>query len=128
MKGGFSNGMDPQKLSKLDPKLREAYQRVMGTEVSQTQVSPVSQSQPEPQPEVNAQPNISAQQAPTQSSAFFTPTPNFATPVPQAQPIITERRGNPLMLIAVGIAVLVFVVIYGLFWARVFNLKLPFLP
>ncbi|MBI4089429.1 MAG: hypothetical protein HY424_01820 [Candidatus Levybacteria bacterium] len=32
--------MDPQKLSQLDPKLREAYQRVMGASVSQPQAQP----------------------------------------------------------------------------------------
>ncbi|KKQ36924.1 MAG: hypothetical protein US55_C0048G0010, partial [Candidatus Levybacteria bacterium GW2011_GWC2_37_7] len=36
--------MDPQKLSQLDPKLREAYQRVMGTVIPDSQTP--AQTQP----------------------------------------------------------------------------------
>lgn len=63
--------MDPQKLSQLDPKLREAYQRVMGTDVSVPQSPPPSNvpaSSPTPDP---------------------TPIPEPSTPAPTINPTIT---------------------------------------
>ncbi|MDP2585609.1 MAG: hypothetical protein Q8P29_01880 [Candidatus Levybacteria bacterium] len=208
MKGGFSNGMDPQKLSQLDPKLREAYQRVMGVVIPKPQ-SPTAQaqtplpdeasakagtpipsiSQPEPesiptptptsepipapkiepvaepqapptvepepflkQPPISEsatkpQPAIPQQEAtpapqptnPTQQSSNFiqmnsevsaapTPTQNFTAPVLQAPTVVLKKKGNMLIPAMIAITILVFIVVYGLFWARIFNLNLPFLP
>ncbi len=62
--------MDPQKLSQLDPKLREAYQRVMGTSIPQPQVAPIQAQTPPPPP------------MPTPD-----PTPN---PAPEPEPIPNE--------------------------------------
>ncbi|MDZ4228005.1 MAG: hypothetical protein U1E54_02045 [Candidatus Levybacteria bacterium] len=180
MKGGFSNGMDPQKLSQLDPKLREAYQRVMGVVIPKPQ-SPTAQaqtplpdeasakagtpipsiSQPEPEsiptptptsepipaPNIEPQPAIPQQEAtpapqptnPTQQSSNFiqmnsevsaapTPTQNFTAPVLQAPTVVLKKKGNMLIPAMIAITILVFIVVYGLFWARIFNLNLPFLP
>jgi len=135
--------MDPQKLSQLDPKLREAYLRVMGTEV------PAPQTAPPVQTPVSV-PQFQAQQEPIPA-----PTPvsqpiqgmNSEIPVPQTsmpddlrmtspvapapafrpQPVALEKKSGmiPVFFVIVGA---VFIVIYALFWTKVFNLKLPFLP
>ena len=47
--------MDPQKLSQLDPKLRDAYQRVMGTAIPQPQ-APVQSQSPMPTPPIPTSP------------------------------------------------------------------------
>lgn len=178
--------MDPQKLSQLDPKLREAYQRVMGTVIpkpqsppAQTQTpppinkppipdpisTPPAQPQPEPatppatqpkpffipQPPTNPQPEAPPageptpqSSIPTQSTSNFTQmnsevaapsvtatvpvlTPNFTTPASQTQTAVLKKKGNMLIPAMIVITILVFIVVYGLFWARIFNLNLPFL-
>src|SRR3989338_142798 len=195
--------MDPQKLSQLDPKLREAYQRVMGTVIPEPQAAPIQAqtsppaasepstpipnptptpqpepepipistpepSQTEPVPAPNTEPTIAPQppadqkrepffipqpetpptggptpqpdpiqqasnfvqmnsEVPATPTAVPAPTPNFATPV-QSQTIAIKKKNNILIPAMIVITILVFIVVYGLFWARIFNLKLPFLP
>jgi len=133
--------MDPQKLSSLDPKLREAYQRVMGTTIPEPQAAPLSQaSAPIPQPEfVPASPTT----IPTQQASNFVqmnseipaaaPTaalaPNFTVPPVSQVPIMPiKKKGSSIMPVLFVIVGLVFIVIYTLFWTKIFNLKLPFLP
>jgi hypothetical protein len=156
--------MDPQKLSQLDPKLRDVYQRIMGTQVSNPQAAaapvppqqntppvqartfvrstPQIEIQPQPippvQPPIFAQPNQVVQPNPVFQmnpqipTPAVTATPNFAPPPPappvQAQGMTMEKKGGSIKFILFGIVFLVFLVIYTLFWAKVFNLKLPFLP
>jgi hypothetical protein len=104
--------MDPQKLSQLDPKLRDVYQRIMGTQVPKPQAvpipqqsepvqaqtfapPPISQIQPQPQtiPAQQPQPAVPAQPSPVfaqMNPQMPTPTPtmpaasNFAAPVVSA--------------------------------------------
>jgi hypothetical protein len=156
--------MDQQKLTQLDPKLRDVYQRVMGTSMPepktaatpqiqpvQTQTKPilttpqpsippqptiVSQSQPQAvptpsQPAVGAQPTPNFVQmnsevhtsAPTATPAAFT-NPNFVAPI-QTQTTAVKKKGGilPVLFVFVG---LIFIVIYTLFWTKIFNYKLPF--
>lgn len=139
--------MDPQKLASLDPKLREAYQRVMGTPIPKTQTPPPppkptadpnQNPTPEPQPEPFPTPQPAIPTPPTQASNFVqmnseaaTPptSQNFITPSPMPQSqTITVKKKNGMMPILIGIAGLVFVAIYTLFWTKIFNFKLPFLP
>lgn len=179
--------MDPQKLSSLDPKLRDAYQRVMGTTIPQPQAAPVQAQtpppppvptpdptpaptpapQPEPTPAPtptieepkapSIQPPISEptpaiptptiptpqpaipQQPPVQASSFVqmnsevpapaaapTVSPNFVAPI-QAQTIAVKKK-SMMMPIVIVFASLVFIAVYTLFWTKIFNFKLPFLP
>jgi hypothetical protein len=186
--------MDPQKLSQLDPKLREAYQRVMGTTIPEPQAKsdlaqaapiqaqtplptdlsadlsaealaeveapakveasakandPIPSPQPapaipepiaEPQPVINPQPAIPPQQASnfvqmnSEAPTSPAPTPNFTTPAAfdaapiQTQAIVVKKKNNILMLTMIGITILVFIAVYSLFWVKIFNFKLPFLP
>lgn len=150
--------MDPQKLSQLDPKLRDAYQRVMGTAIPEppaTTVPPnpqqnepiqaqtpdlsagkplASELQPDPvasqpvtesQPTINQQPSPAPQPAAPAESAQTT-SANFTMPV-QTQTMAVKKKSG-LMPILFGIVGLIFLAIYTLFWTRIFNFKLPFLP
>lgn len=180
--------MDPQKLSQLDPKLRDAYQRVMGTTIPEPQVTPASpkfqrgepaqtqtpppvggptapipdpistpQPQPQPQPEpkpsepptsepqpaplipepiaepqpaINPQPqasNFVQMNSEVAASPAAAPTPNFTAPI-QIQTISIKKKNNILIPVMFGIAALVFITVYTLFWTKIFNFKLPFLP
>lgn len=98
--------MDPQKLSQLDPKLREAYQRVMGTTIpeppatpSQTQTSippnPDAASNPQPQPQLTPPPvNEPVPTIPTQPTPPSTPESEPASPTPpitEPQPTINPQ-------------------------------------
>lgn len=74
--------MDP-KLSGLDPKLKEAYDRVMNGPTA----SPAAQSTTPPQPIVNSVPNF---QNPMQNQPIATPN----NPMPQ--PPINTVQNNPL--------------------------------
>jgi hypothetical protein len=173
--------MDPQKLSKLDPKLRDAYQRVMGTPIPEPQVQPIQAQtppppggpipdpaptppmpQPEPPipppsseptptiqepptaPEPLIQPPVSEPQPtiPTESPAIPAPEPAIPPQQPPAQAdnfvqmnsevasaqSTAIKKKNGMMPILIGAAGLVFIVIYTLFWTKIFNFKLPFLP
>lgn len=169
--------MDPQKLSQLDPKLRDAYQRVMGTVIPESQTPPVQAQTPvppipdpvptpQPQPEaipapitepttgistpaVQPEPFLIPQPTPTQDPA--TPvqppaqasnfvqmnseipaapvtTPNFTAPVPLTQTVAIKKKNGMMIPVLFGIVGLIFIVIYTIFWTRIFNVKLPFLP
>lgn len=82
--------MDPQKLSQLDPKLREAYQRVMGTVIPEPQAPAVQAQTPAP---------------PTPPAPDSIPTPQPTTPAEQPaipsptepiQPAAPEIRVTPI--------------------------------
>ena len=179
--------MDPQKLSQLDPKLREAYQRVMGTPIPQPRGEPASpkiqrgepiQAQtppppatsdvvpagghmppmpdptttPLPQPESVSEPQSAIPQPdpvpplepaispepPVQASNFVqmnsevaaAPSQNFAqpTPIAQAQTMAIKKKSGIMMPVLFGIVGLASIAIYTLFWTKIFNFKLPFLP
>lgn len=80
--------MDPQKLSQLDPKLRDAYQRVMGTPIPQVQTQPIQAQTPPPPP---GQPSPTPDPIPTP-----TPMPEpEPTPMPTPTPTIQEPPVAP---------------------------------
>lgn len=87
--------MNP-KAANLDPNLRQAYDRVMGTTTPQPAVSSPAQ---------------------TQADASRS----------QNQVVTAKKRGG-LSPILIGIAVILFFVVYTIIWAMVFKLKIPFLP
>lgn len=166
--------MDPQKLSQLDPKLRDAYQRVMGTPIPevQTQTPPPPPGQPSPMPDPTPTPTPMPQPEPTptptptiqeppvapfeppavpptpvqepaipqqpppsnfvqmNSEVASTPSQNFTNPgvAPQSQTIALKKKNGMMMPVLFGIVGVVFIVVYTLFWTKIFNFKLPFLP
>lgn len=85
----------------LDPKLKEAYDRVMGTSVN-----PPSQQQATPLP-----------QAPLQT---------VQSPSSLVQKTVAPKKSGSKTLI-IFLVVIVFFIIYGLVWIKMFNLNVPFL-
>lgn len=90
----------------LDPKLKEAYERVMGTAVNGAK--PVAQQTPPPVTNTAPQPVSS-------------PVPEVNL-TPQAE---DKKQSSPVILVVVGI---VFLLVYTLFWIKFFSIPLPFLP
>jgi len=134
--------MDPQKLSQLDPKLREAYQRVMGTTIPTPPAAPIQTQAPPPSIPSDPTQIPQPQPVPTQPATNFVqmnsevpaPAQNFTTPppMPLAQTMAVKKKSGIIMPILFGFAALVFIAIYTLFWTKIFNFnlpfKLPFLP
>lgn len=143
--------MDP-KLSQLDPKLKEAYDRVLTGQNAQSAQTPAPLQNPVPQ-----QPTPNAQAQP-QPQTIIQPTPTTSQPIqPQAQPqpnvnpimptpqatningavsfnaaASTEtvvKKGKPnIKNLLLGLGVVVFLVAYTFLWIFIFKIKLPFLP
>lgn len=126
-----------QQFSKLDPKIKEAYDRVMSTPVSTPQPLPTDQP-------LQSTPSFNQNVASTPSSAPVQPTPTI---VPGVSPTLSSRRepetvhigstphanvgknknssGSLIIYIIGGI---VFLIVYTVFWLKFFNVPIPFLP
>lgn len=143
--------MDP-KLSGLDPKLKEAYDRVMNgpstppAPQGQPQ-APVQPIQPQPQPQSQpaaqapAKPVIPA--APLVNSAFPQPQATQSIPIPEINSTVAfnannsginknttadKKSGGMGKVLAIGVVILILLVIYTFVWIFVLKLKVPFLP
>lgn len=139
--------MDPQSLNNLDPKLKETYERVMGT--TTPPVSPAA-----PTVTTNATPMVDTT---TQDSSLKGPilstdissSPDTSIPTTPYTPdnlrfqaAIQTPLTNPIQQSPVGAAVpkqqssmvrilfiagaVVFFIVYTVFWVKIFNLPLPF--
>lgn len=94
--------MDPQKLASLDPKLRDAYQRVMGTTIPEPQTAPPAQMQAPPPPiekpttptEPTVTPTSEPQPAPLTSQPIAEPQPAI-NPQPQSIPTPQSIPAQP---------------------------------
>ena len=103
-------------LSKLDPKLKEAYDRVMGTSITPPQA---------PKPESHEQTKPEPAPAPQQTATVNPPPQHSETSNATVAHKATKKRGiSPLILAFLG---LVFFVIYAAVWIKVLNFKVPFL-
>lgn len=175
--------MDPKALASLDPKLRETYERVMGTSASfsthasgaspatppstgfdqigsggPTATSSLTQSGPTPAPPIPAPigssvPNIPPSSPtrpdsstttmivgqPIQASdiAALQSTPTGNSPSKPLQPLpspasinqtvnASSHSSSPIIRMLYIIAFLIFVVVYTIFWFKIFNYSLPF--
>lgn len=117
-----------QQFGQLDPKLKEVYERVMGTSVSS---APKASAAPSPQP--TAPPPVQPQQhtasipqpenqKPQMPQASTAPSPQTQTQAVSEKPHV---HISPVVWILGGVT---FVIIYALAWVKIFNLKLPFAP
>lgn len=134
-----------QQLAKLDPKLKEAYDRVMGTDVP----PPTHAESP-----VQTAPSAADQTpSPTEAKSSFVVTDTPSTPSPQSPAAVTPlppiqaplRRNSETIqmnyqlhpkkvaqnkkvptpfIIAI---VIIFFVIYTFAWVKIFNISVPFL-
>lgn len=121
--------MDP-KLPGTDPKLQEAYNRVMN-----------GPSVPPPPAPMPAAPTM-----PQQSTAPMQPAPMPAAPAQPAAPMTAstlafnannpsknqgatvKRGGSKIMSLVVALGIIVLLVVYTFVWIYVFKLQIPFLP
>lgn len=113
--------MDQKVSHQLDPKLQEAYDRVMGVQVpapteSKTSVAPAN---PVPvQPASAASSTVSIVQQPVASVDNASVTKNHTFVAKKGMKI------SPLFLVIGGVA---FLLLYTIIWIKVFNLSVPFI-
>lgn len=138
--------MNPKNLNDLDPKLREAYEKVMGTNFSPQ--APQPSQQPETQPATNTpimqtapadEPTPAIQTIPTQppapvnpaSSPLPTQNPFVQTPEPPPTvftqtdnnlPTMQKPKKHGLMAIIFLLGGSIFFAAYAVIWAKVFGL------
>lgn len=141
--------MDPKALASLDPKLRETYEKVMGTSTAPssrasgpTMASPMSA--------INNSPIVMAQ-SPLQAQDFTTlqatPTGIPLPTTPQGSPVQLGKtmqplpspasinktvapptQSSPVIRILYIIASIIFFAVYTVFWLKIFKYPIPFLP
>lgn len=140
--------MDPKALNNLDPKLKETYDRVMGTTAPSTTGAPTTTPTATPTATQVPSANLNGQSPPPV-------TPENTPPTPEAMPAVPSYTADNLKFQAaiqtpmvgtmptVGLApkpqgpssllktlyiigAIVFFVVYAYFWAKIFNLPLPF--
>ena len=144
--------MDPNKLGQLDPKLKEAYDRVMNaaatppppppsapSQTAQTSPSPTAPPPPPPAsnvtrpflqntPPPDIAPSPVSKPAPDHVEVTQTPGPIASKfPAYKAGTLKAHRGGNVPTILWVLLAA-VFFVAYTLIWVRVLGVSLPFLP
>jgi uncharacterized membrane protein len=135
--------MNPKSINDLDPKLKETYERVMGTsfgnnastapkmetqsatpEPQLTVVSAPEQS-PEPQMQVET-PSISTNEGATVSQVFRadqSKTNDIATvSSPSFKKAVSTKKGINKLLPIIIIGAIVFFVVYGVIWAKLLGL------
>lgn len=122
--------MDPKTLPTLDPKLKEAYERVMGSSVTPpppVQPQPVPAA-PQPPPPAPAKSDVASATSDVAlaggSSVHHTTTSFVAGNVAGNVEAAGKPKISPLVLVFAGV---IFLLVYTLFWMRFFNLPLPFL-
>lgn len=118
--------MDPKAAQTLDPKLKEAYDRVMGATVPKTpppQMPSVDLPTPPKEPEMPlSQPAVTV-------NVSTPPAPAHITPHPSSGFVAThEEKKSPVSGTLLVIAGVVFLLVYTLFWLKWFGIALPFLP
>lgn len=121
-----------QQFGQLDPKLKEVYERVMGTSVSSAlKASPPAVTKPAVSEPVQMQQHTASipqpESPPPAGGPQMPQVPIAPQSQPQAQAISVKPHGHisPFVWILGG---LTFVIIYALAWVKIFNLKLPFTP
>lgn len=137
--------MDPKNSPSLDPKLKEIYDRVMGTNVApgQSPNKSVSPPPPPPPPRLPNQPLEAprqavqpsqmvssasyAQKSPLSSQTVHINSQNNYVPGKNEEKKEEKKSSNliPILLFFGGI---IFFAAYAYFWMKILNVKLPFLP
>lgn len=123
--------MNPNLAQNLDPKLKETYDRIMGTELSKTASSPASVSG-------QARENLSSSPQPThvpieqvvvpQTPSKTPPAPdetkvemvsiNASSATPAAKPS-SLRKISPIIFVVAGVG---FFIAYTVVWLKIFNI------
>lgn len=124
--------MDSQKLSQLDPKLKVAYDRVMGVNIPESQ-APVPPQAPTPIPPPQPSQSIPMHQPviPPQSTAPIPPIvqgSEFVVPF-QGQLVEEKKESKKLLILFLLIFILLAIITaYGLSGMGIIPYKLPLIP
>jgi len=120
-------------VSQLDPKLKEAYDRVMGTVVTPpVKATPTAMSATSPSvpplssTPLSPTPTMSVNPLPTTSTTAIN---HQAVSVPISNTKITtlKKKSGAFKALIFMFAGIVFFIIYALVWIKMFNLKFPYL-
>jgi hypothetical protein len=114
--------------TQLNPKLREAYERVMGTVVAPNPTTPST-----PMPQAASTPSLSAvpplkeevhipMSSPT-SQVFSATAPKTYT----SPSVVAPKKKSGVSPLIIAIGAVAFFIIYAVFWIKIFNISLPFL-
>lgn len=110
--------MNPKGVNDLDPKLKETYERIMGTNFAPTQPKTPTQNAPIMQ----THPTSNQHEQPINSTFPNTPEPPvsvFTQSGPVSEPHNKKLNVLPILLVFGGI---IFIVVYIIVWAKVFGL------
>jgi hypothetical protein len=137
--------MNPKSINDLDPKLKETYERVMGTSLGtnpiptppvmttqqtpepQPVTQPAPEQSPKPQMQVKTSPTASTNEGTTVSQVFRADNQNKTNePATVSSPSFkkaasTKTNINKLLPIIVVVAI-VFFIVYGVVWAKLLGL------
>jgi len=133
--------MDTKSVNDLDPKLKETYERVMGTSLggsptppptmdtqpvtAQLEPQPQTQAQPEPPPEA---PTPLPTEGSTVSQVFRADNTNKATETATVNPPSKNEKaaktggGKKLLPVIIIVCAVVFFAIYAVIWAKLLGL------
>jgi len=103
-------------ISQLDPKLKEAYDRVMGTVVTPPTAAPVEH--------VNTTPIAHSEPAPIATAVSHQAVQSPVSTTQTATVPHKKSGSKAFIFLLAGIA---FFIVYALVWIKMFNLKFPFL-
>jgi len=121
-------------VSQLDPKLKEAYDRVMGTVITpsakESQVIPSTLP-----PSIPTPPTAPIEHVNTTPIAHSEPSPMatavqhqaVSSPVSTTQVITIPHKKSRSRALIFMLAGIIFFVVYALLWIKMFNLKFPIL-
>ena len=111
--------MNPKSVNDLDPKLRETYERIMGTNFTPATTKTPTQNQPVMQTQETEDKSV---QQPSENTSPKTPEPPislFTQNGPVSAPEKKKLNVLPILIIFGGI---IFFVVYIIVWAKVFKL------
>lgn len=120
---------DKQQLSNLDPKLKEAYDRVMGTTFTPPAASAPQQATPAtPTPEPFIPPTTVQSPLMQQTPQPVMQTVNVSVPDNTPKGFVAGQReenaGGGISPIIIVLAGIVFFAVYIVFWIKVFNIPI----
>lgn len=126
--------MDPKKQQTLDPKLKEVYDRVMGTATKSAAPSvpepvkaePTKETPPPAAPQ-SVRPTVPAPPAPEPAKAHVTTAAPVITSGFVAKGSEEKEKKSGISPVILFLAAVVFLLVYALVWVKFFNIQLPFL-
>jgi hypothetical protein len=128
--------MNPKSINDLDPKLKETYERVMGTSFgTEPKPAPTMETQPveqtPPQASVTPQPqapaSLPSENSTVVSQVFRADNTDKSTETATVNALskketAAKKNGNKTLMIIVGVGAVVFFAVYAVIWAKLLGL------